>query len=229
MKTNKNFYSVVLALAIVIFVLIVVSSTASAATLNVGSTAKYKTIQSAVNAAKDGDTIKVAYGTYNENVKIDKQLFILGTKYPKVDGFYYYGGSAGTINGFSIKKYGINAAYDGGYPTIIRNNYFYNCGISLIGLFMNDAIIMNNQIIGGTIFLNDNHGQTITGNTISKSKIGLYMGEMGANPTVSKNTFKNCNTAVYVYSDSNPGQLKTFSNNKYINNKVNIGWGTKYL
>ncbi len=229
MKTNEKFHQLILSLLALVLILIVVSSAASASTLKVGPKEKYKTIQKAVNAAKSGDTIKVSSGTYKEYVKVDKKVFILGTKYPKVDGFYYYGGSSGTINGFSIQKYGIGAAYDGGYPTVIRNNYFYNCGISLIGHLMDDAIIMNNQIVGGTIYLNDNTGQTITGNMISKSKVGLYLGDMGADPTVTKNTFKSCKYGVYIYTDTYPGKLKKFSGNKYVNNKVNIGWGTDYL
>lgn len=229
MKTDEKFHQLILSLLALVSILIVVSSAASASTLKVGPKEKYKTIQKAVNAAKSGDTIKVSSGTYKEYVKIDKKVFILGTKYPKVDGFYYYGGSSGTINGFSIQKYGIGAAYDGGYPTVIRNNYFYNCGISLIGHLMDDAIIMNNQIVGGTIYLNDNTGQTITGNIISKSKVGLYLGDMGADPTVTKNTFKSCKYGVYIYTDTYPGKLKKFSGNKYVNNKVNIGWGTDYL
>lgn len=229
MKTNEKFHQLILSLLALVLILIVVSSAASASTLKVGPKEKYKTIQKAVNAAKSGDTIKVSSGTYKEYVKVDKKVFILGTKDPKVDGFYYYGGSSGTINGFSIQKYGIGAAYDGGYPTVIRNNYFYNCGISLIGHLMDDAIIMNNQIVGGTIYLNDNTGQTITGNIISKSKVGLYLGDMGADPTVTKNTFKSCKYGVYIYTDTYPGKLKKFSGNKYVNNKVNIGWGTDYL
>jgi hypothetical protein len=50
MKTNNK---IILILVVLILVL---TSTASAATLKVGSHEKYKTIQSAVNAAKDGDT-----------------------------------------------------------------------------------------------------------------------------------------------------------------------------
>ncbi len=212
-----------------LLVLLLLVSAASAATLNVGPKEKYKTIQSAVNMAHNGDTIKVASGTYKEYIKIDKcDIKILGTKYPKVYGFYYYGGSSSTINGFSIQKYGISASYEGGPSTIIRNNYFYNCGISFTGHLTDGAVIMNNQIIGGTIDLNDCTDQIVTGNTISNSKCGLYLGDMGASPTVTKNTFKNCKNGVYVYSDVYPGQLKKFSGNKYIKNKVNIGWGTAY-
>jgi hypothetical protein len=47
-------------------------------------------------------------------------------------------------------------------------------------------------------------------------------------PTVTGCTFKNCNYGVYLFGyESNPGKLTTFSGNKYIGNKVNIGWGTK--
>lgn len=229
MRNNRKLYSVALASAVVILVLIIVSSTASASTLNVGSTAKYKTIQSAVNAAKPGDTIKVAYGTYKENVKLDKDVTILGTKYPKVDGFYYYGGGS-TINGFSIQKYGVSSNFAGG--GLIRNNYFYNCGVSLAGSTCSGSVIMNNQIKGGSIFLYDimaTGEPVIKGNTISNSRCGLYIKESGI-PAVNSNTFKNCKTAVYFQGwESNPGRLSTFTGNKYINNKVNIGWGMKEL
>src|SRR5665647_3886592 len=95
----KKLYSVS---AVVILFLIIFSSTASASTLNVGSTVKYKTIQSAVDAAKNGDTINVASGTYKEQVHISKNVVLMGVKYPKVDGFSWLEGTGtGTINAVS--------------------------------------------------------------------------------------------------------------------------------
>lgn len=216
-------------IALVTFLLL--TSLASAATLKVGPHEKYTTIQKAVNAAHSGDTIKVAYGTYKEDVKIDKQLTILGTKYPKVYGFYIYNGDAGgsQINGFSIQKYGIGASFSGGVT--IRNNYFYNCGIGLSGSTTCTSSIINNQISGGSIDLYDimADGILIKGNTISKSKCGLFIGESTVIPTVTGNTFKNNKYAVYLFDyETSPGRLATFTNNKYVGNKVNIGWGTNY-
>jgi parallel beta-helix repeat (two copies) len=220
MKTNKK---VALIFLVLILFSIIVSSIASAATLNVGSHEKYKTIQSAVNAAKDGDTINVACGTYHENVKINKYLSLIGTKYPKVDGFNFIL-SGNQVNGFSFQKYGIDVEYNAG-GEIIKDNYFYNCGISLGGL-IGDTKIINNQITNGTIHLYDTFQVTITGNTISNSKCGLYIGDLAHLPTVTKNIFKNCNHGAYIYTiDGDPGKLSTFSGNKYINNKVNLGWG----
>lgn len=232
MKTNKKFHQLALSLLALVLILIVVSSAASASTLKVGPKEKYKTIQKAVNAAQNGDTIQVAYGTYKEDVKIDKKLTILGTKYPKVYGFDIYNGDAGgsQINGFSIQKYGIGSSFAGG--ATIRNNYFYNCGIGLSGPTTSTTAIINNQIIGGSINLYDimAEGILIKGNIISKSKCGLYIGDSTAIPTVTGNTFKNNNCAVYLYGyDESPGILTTFTNNKYIKNKVNIGWGWDYL
>jgi hypothetical protein len=198
-------------------------SVASATTLNVGPKTKYPTIQSAINAAHDGDTIKVAYGTYHENVKINKGgLTLLGTNYPKVDGFYFtvYGN---VVNGFSFQKYGISTEFDA-RPNIIRNNYFYNCGIDLAGA-IGDTQIINNQIAGGTISLGDTSSNIlIKGTTISKSKRGLWMGNEARLPTVTGCTFKNCEYAVYFTGYGGVPSLSTFYGNKYISNKHNFGW-----
>lgn len=196
------------------------------ATLNVGPDEEYKTIQSAVDAASNGDIINVASGTYPENVNIENNsnITILGTNYPKVDGFFFNGGG-GTINGFSLQKDGISTDYVG--DGLFRNNYFYNCGIRLLGAkgYIN---IINDQVMNGTIYLYDTTAVNMTGTTISNSKYGLYIGDLSWTPMVTKNTFKNCDTAIYFYGcDQDPRPLPEFSGNTYTGNKLNFGWGYK--
>jgi pectin methylesterase-like acyl-CoA thioesterase len=51
--------------------LILNAGLASAETLNVGQGQAYSTIQSAIDAAKNGDTILVGEGMYNENPQVE--------------------------------------------------------------------------------------------------------------------------------------------------------------
>jgi pectin methylesterase-like acyl-CoA thioesterase len=68
MKTEKAILSgLVLTLAFL-------ASTCTASTTYVPD--EYSTIQAAVNAASNGDTIIVRDGTYTENIKVDKSLTI---------------------------------------------------------------------------------------------------------------------------------------------------------
>ena len=223
-KKMRNNNKIILISVVLILVL---ASTASATTLKVGSHEKYKTIQSAVNAAKNGDTIKVSSGTYKEDVNVNKDLIILGTKYPKIDGFTFAENlGTGTINGFTIQKNGVYGFYAGGYSTI-KNNYFNNCGISLQGLSSSGANIINNQIRNSGIYLQDTGEQIIKGNIITNSKYGVYVDNQAIVPTITMNTFKNCKYAIYLSGwEKNPGKLSNVYGNKYIKNKVNLGWGT---
>ena len=50
----------------------------SAATLIVGPNQTYKTIQSAINASNNGDTIYIYDGNYNENLIVNKTLNLIG-------------------------------------------------------------------------------------------------------------------------------------------------------
>jgi hypothetical protein len=62
---------------ILLLALMAAAGGAYAADINVPG--DYATIQAAINAAADGDTILVGPGTYNENLTVDKSLTILST------------------------------------------------------------------------------------------------------------------------------------------------------
>lgn len=193
-----------------------INGNSSAATLYVGGTYKYKSIQSAVNAANDGDTVRVANGTYKEDVSISgKFLSMYGTGYPKVNGFSITQGGA-IINGFSIQKNGIDFQGAGNNNTI-RNNYFYNCGIDITGLTCSQNTIMNNQITNGTVTLCETWDNVVQGNKITKAKIGLYLYEGATCTSITKNTFSYCDIGVKLPAVP-PGMI----GNTYMGNKINI-------
>lgn len=203
-----------------IFALLVTS--ASAATLKVPT--QYKTIQTAVNAAHDGDTIQVAKGVYKEAVVIEnKNINVYGlTKggklkdYPTVRGFELRSNSGGTINGFSVLKNGIDIHDNFNGKVTVRNNYFSKCGISIAGPSYSGHSIVNNQITCGTIGLFDSQNDQIIGNIITKSKIGIEIGD-GCNAKVTKNTLSFNKVGIKRFQGS--GQI---SKNVMKSNKVDI-------
>jgi parallel beta-helix repeat protein len=198
-----------------IFLLVV--GVASASTLYVGPTQKYKTIQSAINVAKNGDSIQVAYSTYNEHLMIvGKRVYLTGSNYPKIYGATFQAGGTGQLYGFGVTKAGVSIS-DGG-NNIIRNCAFTNCGL---GIFTGPAAnnqILNNKFTYGGIAIGDSQGNVIQGNYIYKAPIGLRLFNGGYCKSVTQNTYSNCKIAVQMEAAAGNWMI----NNKYINNIVNF-------
>ncbi len=209
-----------------ILLLTLLVSAATASTLQVGPKEQYQTIQGAVFDAQDGDTINVLAGTYKENVIIpDKTLTFTGQakKYPSVYGFDMSNTDsrvgAANVYGFTITRDGVSGGYLGG--NTIRNNKFVNCGVNGGGPEFSNNIIMNNLFTSGGVYLDDRStDNSITGNTFSKSKIGLTLYTGASCAKISGNTFTGCGVGVKVHSVP-----KALTGNKYIKNKINIQTG----
>ena len=151
---------------------------------------KYSTIQAAVDAANPGDIIKVAEGTYTENVNIDKSLTIIGAGAGKtiVDGnqagsVFTIGASSPNIDvtlssmtiihGSGTTEYGVT--YGGGVLnfgglmvegcTISDNSAYYGGGIISFGT----AIIKSSNILENSATWGGGIGQGIMGSVVAKT------------------------------------------------------------
>jgi parallel beta-helix repeat protein len=145
------------------------------------------TIQAAVTAATDGDTIEVAAGTYTEHVNVNKSLTLLGAQ-DGVDARTRPGTGETIVNG------------PGGSFTLAANN------IVLDGFTVQDTIL---ELPSGTgIKLSSAFsGYQILNNIIKNNIFGLYLHSSGTTQTVVRHNLIQANNNVGpangngIYSD----------------------------
>lgn len=170
---------------------------------------EYPTIQTAIDAADEGDKIIVKKGVYTENIIIDKKVDLLGVDWPTIDGgskegdentvmITYLGKNAGRLEGFIItgsghgdKGHGINI-WDSS-PTIANNHVAGNAhnGIGIHGsaALTEDTKIFNNLIYDNMNGIGNGRGSRarIFNNQIFNNK-GVGIGARGlAAPTIEGN------------------------------------------
>jgi tetratricopeptide (TPR) repeat protein len=87
----------------------------------------YKSIQSAVYAAKPGDTVEVRSGTYNESVVLTKDINFKGIDTgegePIVNGGLYKNGFASSLRGFSFEE--VTSDRSSSYNMVNQNTTLY--------------------------------------------------------------------------------------------------------
>jgi len=139
----------------------------------------YPTIQEAINAAKEGDTIFVEAGTYYEHVVVSKTVSLVGENKSTtvVDGNWR--GTTVTItannvsvSGFTIQHghlYGIHLVYSVA-STIIDNVIIQNDVAGITFSYSNSNRIEDNIVASpGYSYLDHSYGNVIANNTINLS------------------------------------------------------------
>nr|WP_321498082.1 PGF-pre-PGF domain-containing protein [uncultured Methanolobus sp.] len=149
-----------------------------------GSDCDYTTIQAAVNAAYEGDTIVVTDGTYNENVDVDKSVTIRSQNGAEStiiqalsasDNVFSVTANNVTINGFTV-----TGATDMPYAGI---NLEGNSNCTII-----NNIASNNKY-GIYLYISENN--TLTNNTASSNdNDGIFM-RLSSNNTLINNICRN--------------------------------------
>ncbi len=239
------------ALVLVIFILCIVSS--QAATIYVPN--NYLTIQDAIDAATNGDTIIVRPGTYVENIDfLGKEITLISEQGPEVtiiDGGKPsnpdYGSVVTFINGESPNTIleGFTITNGTGrlrpYPWNDYDGAGIYCGIGSSPT-IRDNIIMNNWALGGHmrgrgggIFCDTDSSTKITRNIITNNSswFGGGIASNQSSPIISNNLIAQ-NTSwngggIYAYSwYIRFGRSPTISKNRIIGNWANYGGGGSY-
>jgi parallel beta-helix repeat protein len=206
-------------------------ASANPGTLYVGGTGggNYSTIQSAINAAGNGDTIFVYKGTYNENIIVNKQVSLVGENKFTTIIDPQGSGTVVTIQSdwvnvtrFTITNSSARGVYILNRDHIrIEDNIIYNHpsrGVELNSLCDN-VTIANNFIDNsgwGIVLSGSNTDNLILNNKLSNHLIGIYLWSSNSNNTIMGNTISNNSASFYsIY-------LLSSSNNRiYQNNFIN--------
>ncbi|MCK4613320.1 MAG: right-handed parallel beta-helix repeat-containing protein, partial [Thermoplasmata archaeon] len=176
-----------------IIVLVLATKEASADTLTVDDdgSGNYTKIQDAIDAAEDGDTIRVFDGTYYENVVVNKTVNLIGngSANTTIDG-----GGSGTvvkitadrvnISGFMVTGSGSSSNNAGiiieSSNNTVMNNTCSNSGahgiylkISCSNTISNNTFNHNNE--SGIYLYRDSNNNTFTNNTVSGNSIGIHL------------------------------------------------------
>jgi parallel beta-helix repeat protein len=180
----------------------------------------YTTIQSAINSAKDGDTIFVWAGTYYENLRIDKGITLIGngTQNTIINGSR--NGDVVYITANSVKLTGFNITYGGNrtYPhddSGIELNFVSNVQIfgnsishSAYGIYLNcsdynlieDNYIFSNIEVG--IGITSANYNTVQRNFCTSSGLGIGLSYSGNNTILNNSCYSNSWSGIMA-SDAN--------------------------
>ncbi len=213
-----------------------VAVAANAATLKVGASHKYKTIRQAIADAADGDSILIYAGVYKEQqLIIEKQLFIRGIDWPVLDGEQKYEivtiRKSGTlVEGILFRHSGRSSYNDIAAlriadcrNVIVRNNQFENSFFGIYSQHATAAVIINNKLrsdakdeisSGNGIHCWKSDRMFIAGNSITGHRDGIYF-EFVTNSTIKQNiSTQNVRYGLhFMFSNTNTYLSNTFKDN----------------
>lgn len=179
----------------------------------------YTTIQNAIDNAQPGDTIYVWAGEYQENVKVDKTVTVIGngTSNTTINGkktgdVVYISANWVNVSGFTINNSGSNWRDSGieisnAQNCSIVNN---NCSNNAFGIYIINSA--NNTIENNTgnfnsylgIFIEQSPNNTILNNNCSNNGYYGLRSYYGDDSIIINNTFNSNNyLGLYLYYTSN--------------------------
>jgi len=153
--------------------------------------ANYRTIQEAVVAANDGDTIYIKPGTYNEEVLLNKSLSLMpltGENGPiiiKGDG----------------KETGITISADGCSLESLTLQNFTGPGINIMS---NRNIIKENRFEkdNPAILVSNSHMNTITKNTMQDCQGGVALKSNSSDNNVQENKIDGGEVSIFLWTSA---------------------------
>lgn len=176
----------------------------------------FNTIQEGINAAKPGDMVEVAAGTYSENITLKSWVTVLGwgSDVTTINGSgsskTVIGADNSTIMGFTITG-GSSGIYNDHTSPTIDSNIITGSSYGIVNSFssptINNNIIKDNTTYG---IYNVDSSPTITSNVITGNQNGIV--NLYSSPTIANNIITNSKYGSGIYNNR--------SSSKIINNTI---------
>ncbi len=204
----------------------------SATDCNDAGTTAYSTIQSAVDAASSGNTIRVCPGTYNEDINLNKTLTVIGvggSASTNITGPIGGPGSTVAIGASGIDISGFTITRAGNNTTDWNNPGLNSAGISIQGVAITGSVIHDNNFVGNRtgIDINNSNGHTIRNNVINDNRTGVIFRNQTDDMTVVENSISNNWTVGILFLDGSGGTnspIQSALNSAFINNNMSGNW-----
>jgi len=185
----------------------------------------WNTIQEGIDDAKEGDTIIVKQGTYNENIKIEKANLIINSERGAEDTIvkpadpkehiFEITASSVEIKGFTIQ--GTNSP---GKAAIYLNE-------------ANNLLISDNKFLKNYIgiYLSDSSGNSLENNSFDENRQGIYLENSETN-TIFRNTINSKHNThnqitcgIYLKSSNQNTLQENVANDQGLSNNIDNGEG----
>ncbi|MBS3802319.1 MAG: right-handed parallel beta-helix repeat-containing protein, partial [Candidatus Thermoplasmatota archaeon] len=183
-----------------------------------GSGADYTTIQDAINASSDGDTIRIWDGTYTENVIVNKSVTIEANSSVVLDG-QGNNGTKITVSNVTIQNLSIincnNSMNTAGVYIYNSSNTLNNVTLDNItvnnstggvfGIDMTANITQCNFSCNHTVFgmyLMNSNICNISHNEINNTMLAMYLDNSSHNTIYENNICNNTHGGIYSYNST---------------------------
>ncbi len=200
----------------------------------------FSSIQDAVNAAQDGDTIIIYPGTYNINstLTIDKQISLIGTdegaviiNYTSADGYGILVHSIDVV----LQNFTFNTPIIEWYPIKVEWFYDDNENMNFSDFFDIENVIINNNPDGGRtgLDLNNVYDSVINNVEVYNSGRGNGIALTDCQNDIVENVITSGNAwggiAIYAYSYADTMNINLLNNNTFTEiNPIYTGEGNNF-